>query len=144
MKGQIITIDAMGTQTAIVEKIRSKRADYVLLLKKNQENLYEDVSVYFSDEEEKETIKKQGGYKRTIEKAHGQIEIREYYQKENIRWIGKKKDWKGLKSIGMEEKTIQSEERERKEYRYYISSLKNDIELFQRSVRGHWSVESMH
>ena len=44
----------------------------------------------------------------------------------------------------MEEKTIQSEEGERKEYRYYISSLKNDIELFQRSVRGHWSVESMH
>ena len=73
-------------------------------------------------EEEKETIKKQGGYKRTIEKAHGQIEIREYYQTENIRWIGKKKDWKGLKSIGMEEKTIQSEEGERKEYRYYISS----------------------
>ena len=46
---------------------------------KESGNLYEDVSVYFSDEEEKETIKKQGGYKRTIEKAHGQIEIREYY-----------------------------------------------------------------
>ncbi len=44
----------------------------------------------------------------------------------------------------MEEKTIQSEEGERKEYRYYISSLKNDIELFHRAVRGHWSVESMH
>ncbi len=63
MKGQIVTIDAMVTQTTIVEKIRSKRADYILVLKKNQENLYEDVSVYFSDEEEKETIKKQGGYK---------------------------------------------------------------------------------
>ena len=93
-----------------------------LALKKNQGNLYEDVSVYFSDEEEKETITKQGGYKRSIEKAHGQIEIREYYQTENIRWFGKKKDWKELKSIGMEEKTIQSEEGERKEYRYYISS----------------------
>ena len=31
-----------------------------------------------------------------------------------------------------------------KEFRYYISSLKEDIELFSRAVRGHWSVESMH
>ena len=30
------------------------------------------------------------------------------------------------------------------EYRYYISSLKNDIELFSRAVRRHWSVEVMH
>ena len=79
-----------------------------------------------------------------MEKAHGQIEIREYYQTEEIRWLAQKKEWKGLKSIGMEEKTIQKEGRERKEWRYYISSLKEDVELFRRAVRGHWSVESMH
>ena len=44
----------------------------------------------------------------------------------------------------MEEKTIKNETGEKKEYRYYISSLKEDIELFSRAVRGHWSVESMH
>ena len=44
----------------------------------------------------------------------------------------------------MEEKTIIRGEERKKEYRYYISSLKEDIELFSRSVRGHWSVESMH
>ena len=45
----------------------------------------------------------------------------------------------------MEEKTILAEgKEERKEYRYYISSLKADVELFGRAVRGHWSVESMH
>ena len=144
IKGQVITIDAMGTQIGIAEKVRKKRADYVLALKKNQGTLYEDVTVYFADKEEKEKIKKQGNYKRTIEKAHGQIEIREYYQTENIGWLSKKKEWKGLKSIGMEEKTIRNETGEKKEYRYYISSLKNDIELFHRAVRGHWSVESMH
>ena len=51
---------------------------------------------------------------------------------------------KGLKSVGMEEKTLMKGGLEIKEFRYYISSLKEDIELFSRAVRGHWSVESMH
>ena len=44
----------------------------------------------------------------------------------------------------MEEKTIRKDGMVKKEYRYFISSLKEDIELFSRAVRGHWSVESMH
>ena len=48
IKGQLVTIDAMGTQTAIAEKIKKKRADYVLALKRNQNSLYEDVQEYFS------------------------------------------------------------------------------------------------
>lgn len=145
IKGQVVTIDAMGTQTAIAEKIRSRRGDYVLALKRNQGNLYEDVSLYMKDGEEKKKIREAGNYKRTVEKARSQIEIREYYQTEDIGWIPQKKEWKGLKSIGMEEKTIRAEgKEEKKEYRYYISSLKADAELFSRAVRGHWSVESMH
>ena len=143
IKGHVVTIDAMGTQTAIAEVIRKKRAEYVLAVKKNQGILHEEISLYF-DEEEKKEIKEKGNYKKTVEKAHGQIEIREYYQTETIRFLTKKKEWKGLKSIGMEEKTIKNETGEKKEYRYYISSLKEDIELFSRAVRGHWSVESMH
>lgn len=56
IKGQIITIDAMGTQKAITEKIRRKRADYVLALMGNQTGLYEDVKVYFSDEKIRKEI----------------------------------------------------------------------------------------
>lgn len=145
IKGQVVTIDAMGTQTAIAEKIRSKRADYVLALKRNQGNLWEDVSLYLMDGEVKRKIREKGNYKRTVEKARSQIEIREYYQTEETGWLSQKKEWKGLKSIGMEEKTIRAEgKEEKKEYRYYISSLKTDVELFSRAVRGHWSVESMH
>ena len=144
IKGQVVTIDAMGTQTAIVETIRRKRGEYVLALKGNQKVLCEEVSLFLNDEEEKKKIKQKGIYKKTREKAHGQIEIREYYQTEGIKWLESKKEWKGLKSIGMEEKTIIRGEERKKEYRYYISSLKEDIELFSRSVRGHWSVESMH
>lgn len=72
------------------------------------------------------------------------MERREYYQTDDIRWLTQKKEWKGLKSIGMEKKTIKDEKGERKEYRYYISSLLPEIETFGRAVRGHWSIESMH
>lgn len=144
IKGQIITIDAMGTQTAIVEKIRGKKADYVLALKGNQGSLYEEVKEYFADEELTREIEKSGNYKKTKEKAHGQIETREYYQTEDIRWMIRKKDWKGLKSIAMERKSIEKNGRKKTEYRYFISSLKGDIETISRAVRGHWSIESMH
>lgn len=144
IKGQIITIDAMGTQTAIAEKIKNKRADYVLSLKGNQGRLYEDVKDYFKEDEFKKKIKEKGSYKKTQEKAHGQIETREYYQTEDIRWLEQKKEWKGLKSIIMERKTLEKGGEERIEYRYFISSLKEDIELVGRAVRGHWSIESMH
>lgn len=83
VKGQIITIDAMGTQKEIAEKIRGKRTDYVLALKRNQASLYEAVKLYFQD------VK--------------------YYQTEDIGWLCQKKEWKGLKSIGMEEKKIRDE-----------------------------------
>lgn len=144
VKGQIITIDAMGTQTKIAEKIRSKRADYVLALKKNQGTLYGDVKDYFSDREFQAGIKASGNYMVTIEKARSQTEKREYYQTEDIRWLGQRKEWKGLKSIGMEKKTIEKEGKRKEEYRYFISSLENDIGTLSRAVRGHWSIESMH
>ena len=144
IKGQIITIDAMGTQTAIAEKIRKKRADYVLALKRNQTSLYEDVQEYFSDEEFQKEIRERGNYKKTREKAHGQIEIREYYQTEDIKWISQTKNWKGLNSIVMEKKTLEKDGKRTIEYRYFISSLKSDIRQISRAVRGHWSIESMH
>lgn len=60
IKGQIITIDAMGTQKAIAEKIRKKHADYVLALKGKQTGLYEDVELYFGDRETQNGIREKG------------------------------------------------------------------------------------
>jgi len=74
IKGQIVTIDAMGTQTDIATKIRSKKADYVLGLKGNQETLHDDVKLYFADDE----FLKKCDYHYTVEKARGGIEKREY------------------------------------------------------------------
>ncbi len=70
IKGTIITIDAMGTQTAIAKKIKEKRADYVLAVKENQTNLYNNIKEFFGDKEFLEIIKKMGNYKRTFDKEN--------------------------------------------------------------------------
>ena len=141
IKGTIITTDAMGTQKEIVEKIRKKRADYVLALKGNQGRLLEDVRMYFAD---KEFLEK-SAYKKTVEKARGRIEKREYWQTDDIGWLNQKKEWKGLRSIVLTRNTITSMDGEEKvEERYFISSLKLGIEEIERAVRGHWMVESYH
>lgn len=144
IKKQVVTIDAMGTQTEIAAKIKSKQGDYVLALKGNQGTLYDDVKLYFEDKKFCEAIQKAGGYKKTCELAHGQIETREFFQTEDVKWLPQLKAWKGLKSIGMEHKTIDRNGEIIHEYRYFISSLKQDIDLFSRAVRQHWSVEVMH
>ncbi len=140
IKNSVVTIDAMGTQTAIAEKIESKKGDYVLAVKENQKTLYEDISLYFGDEEHLKKIKDKGNYHRTSEKNHGSADVREYYQTSSINWLTNKEKWKGIKSIGM----VIRHHNGVSERRYYISSLKTDIELFSRAVRGHWSVEAMY
>lgn len=141
IKGTIITTDAMGTQTAIVKKIRQKRADYVLALKANQGSLLEDVREYFTDKE----LREKCAYKRGIEKARGNLEKREYWQTEDISWLSQKKEWAGIKSIIMTRNTITgSDGSTRVEERYFISSLPTNIEEAERAVRGHWMVESYH
>ena len=144
IKGSVITIDAMGTQTEIAEKIRMKHADYTLAVKENQKNLYTEIVGYFQEKEFLEEIKQRKGYKITKEKAHSQIETREYYQCDQIKWMEEKGRWKGIKSIGMICKTTKRGEEQIVEKRYYISSLPLDVELFARTVREHWSVEIMH
>ena len=141
IKGTIITTDAMGTQTAIVKKIRQKRADYVLALKANQGSLLEDVREYFTDKE----LREKCAYKKGIEKARGNLEKREYWQTEDISWLSQKKEWAGIKSIIMTRNTITgSDGSTRVEERYFISSLPTNIEEAERAVRGHWMVESYH
>jgi predicted transposase YbfD/YdcC len=140
IKGHIITTDAMGCQTAISRKIRLKRADYMLALKGNQGGLYEDVKLYFEDAEHCGNC----AYHKTVEKARGGVERREYWQTENIAWLPQKKDWAGLRSIAMTRNTIIKNGEETSETRYFISSLPLDVKETARAIRGHWMVESYH
>lgn len=138
--GHIITTDAMGCQKDIAAKIRKKKADYVLALKGNQETLFDDVKLYFSDRE----LLNKCAYHRTIEKARSGLEEREYWQTDDILWLPQMKEWSGLKSIAMTKNTITKNDKDTTETRYFISSLTVDVKEIARAIRSHWMVESYH
>lgn len=140
IQGHIVTTDAMGTQTKIVKLIRKKRADYVLALKKNQETLYDDVKLYFADLE----LLSGCAYTKAVEKARSSLEIREYWQTDDITWLSQKKHWAGLTSIAMTRNTVVRNGATTTEDRYFISSLPVDVKEVARAIRGHWMVESYH
>ena len=118
VKGQIVTIDAMGTQEKIVKKIIDKKGGYILAVKNNQKELYEDISTYFDDDKKKEIKKAGTNYLATVEKNRSQIEKREYYQIADVSWIYRKERWENLTSIGMVENTIEKDGKITKETRY--------------------------
>ena len=148
VKNSIVTIDAMGTQKKIAEKIIKKKADYVLSLKGNQGTFHKEVIAYFDDARTSGFKDIEVSRKTTQEKGHGRIEKREYYQTEDIGWFQDKKDWKGLKSIGMVKRTITIKDKTSEECAYFISSLEapkgSECELFSKAVRNHWGIESCH
>ena len=118
IKNAVVTIDAMGTQKAIAEKIKSKRGEYVLAVKENQKILFEEISLYFQDADHLNKMKEKGNYVRTSEKNHGSADVREYYQTNNINWITNKEKWTGIKSIGVVIRSYKGVS----EKRYYITT----------------------
>jgi predicted transposase YbfD/YdcC len=139
----VVTIDAMGCQKDIVEKIVEKRADYVLALKGNQPSMYEDVKLFFQDIIAEPTDTKK--YYRDINKDHGRIEYREYWITDDIDWLTNKKEWAHLKSIGMNRCTREEKGNRSVETRYHLCSIPADALIYAKSARGHWGIEnSLH
>jgi len=146
LAGCIVTIDAMGCQTKIVEKIIEKSADYVIALKQNQGNLCKEVEQIF-----KQAIGgKFEGFKasshRTREFNKGREEIREYLIISDVKALIKSSEkWVNLESIGLVESVRIINGKTSIETRYFITSLDNSAELFAKAVRGHWGIEnSLH
>ena len=144
VKGNVITWDALNTQTDNVEAVVSLKGDYVVPVKGNQGNFYNDLILYF-DEKKLEMIKAgQTGsaYLDYKEKRGEKLIHYEYYQTEDVKWYFDRKKWKKLNSIGLVKKTIETLQETKVEYRYYISSLFLNIKLFSNAIRNHWSVEN--
>lgn len=144
VKGCIVTIDAMGCQKEIAEKIVKGEADYVFGLKGNQESLYDDVGLYFGDAMKARQLYTDITKHSTIEKGHGRFEKRYYYLSENVDWLPQKVQWAGFRSIGMVRSVVEKCGKVTEDTRYFISSL-TDVKLFANAVRSHWGIEnSLH
>lgn len=148
IKGSIITIDAMGTQKKIAAKIIEKEAEYVLALKGNQGTFNKEVKEYFEDAMLNDFKDIEVSKKITLEKGHGRIERREYYQTSDINWFEDKSEWENLNSFGMVKRTVTKKSKTTEEIFYYISSLEmpkdKPCDCFAKAVRKHWGVESCH
>ena len=143
LKGLIVTIDAMGCQKKIAEKIVEKKADYLFSLKGNQEKLHEDVKDFFNHELDEKYCERYRIQKLScaVEKDHGRIEKRDYYLCTNLKWLAEKDEWKNLCGIGMARSSRLTKDGESTELRYFITSL-TDVNLAAKAMRAHWSIEN--
>ena len=147
IKGCLVSLDAMGTQRNIADKIIKKDADYLLAVKENQKNLFDATEELFrrSSTSYKKKLKTDN-YELSEKNSHGRNEVRKcrviYLEKE----VGffPHKDWTDISSIIriQSERIIKSTGEISSEVRYYISSAKKSAKEFNNSVRNHWGIEN--
>ena len=145
ISGCVVTIDAMGTQANIAKTIREANADYILSVKENQGHLFEDISTLFAVDQAQNFKYAAFEHKKTVNKGHGRIEVRECWSTSNpgyLNLIRGLENWVGLQSIVMVVCTRIMDGKESKYVRYYISSLPSNAERILQAVRKHWSIEN--
>src|SRR5262249_236136 len=117
-------------------------ADYVCALKGNHAGLLEEVSDFLTSVREDRTAGIAFATSKSVEKDHGRIETRRYWQADAPEWLSEFERWRDLKSVRLVEATREVGQQRATETRYYLSSLPVDIERFAHAVRGHWSIEN--
>mgnify|MGYP001110737529 CR=1 FL=1 len=146
IEGSVITMDAMHCQKETIKKKKEKKADYVVQLKSNQGNFYEDVEAMF-DEKLVDVKEKENNYDiyETIEKNGGRIEKRKCYVIEEIAYFTDYlADWQGLDKIFAIEREVIKKGKITKERSYYLSSINANARELMGYVRKHWQIESFH
>lgn len=140
LAGCIVTADAMHCQKHIAKEIIEADADYALALKGNQGTAFAEVKTFLDDAVSR--TDKALVFLETVEKGHGRLEVRRYWQSEKMDWYADRGQWEALRSVGMVESEREIKGRRTVERRYYLSSLPADIARFAKAVRGHWSIEN--
>ncbi len=139
IEGNIITIDAMGTQTDIADKIIENKADYILSVKGNQKQLLEDIIDEFKFSKSIETDT-------NVDFGHGRIETRKCSVISDFQFIKNEDNkWNKLNQIIKIESTREfknSNKPDEESTRYYISSLEDQAVNYQKNIRSHWGVEN--
>lgn len=141
VKGHIVTIDAMGFQYAIADKILEKGRNYIFSLKGNQGNLSDDVTVYFGKEMLTSTT-----FLIDHDKGYGRLETRKCFVSHDVQWLKERnKNWQSIQSIICIESTRNIKNNVTIENRYYISSLKETPKKMLESIRSYWGIQnSLH
>ena len=144
LSGAIVTLDAMGCQTKIVNQIVNQKADYLITLKKNQGGLYKRVDELFRLASSQDKINSESGNYTVFESSHSRQEKRHYCVLNNVsEIIDKKQKWSNLNSVIRVEYLRQLKSGKTKlQSRYFITSLSQNAKELADYIRGHWSIEN--
>ena len=146
IKKCIVSIDAMGCQTAIAEKIIKQGGNYVLALKGNQGNLHDEVKTFVDIALENNFLNVPHDYHEEVERGHGRVEKRACWvidaKKE---WFPSAQKWKNLNKIIIVKSQRELVDKTTNDTRFYLASPEKLEAPNGLSVtRQHWGVESMH
>jgi predicted transposase YbfD/YdcC len=151
LDGAVVTIDAMGCQRAIAQKILDKKADYILALKGNQGTLREDVELFANEQKANDFNDTTVSRHQTVDGDHGRIETRDVTVIHDVGWLDDRHAWPGMKSVIIVESTrltpgpTRDADKVERETRFYITSLALAACLIGAFVRDHWAIEnSLH
>lgn len=139
LNGCVVTIDAMGTQTAIAKTIRERGADYVLCVKDNHPKLVES---FLLAQAGIGGVLTPSSTTESREEGHGRTEVRRCWAFDAVDRLYKAEQWADLKSFAIVERERTMGTRTSHERCYYISSLPADAPRIARAVRSHWEVEN--
>ena len=142
LRGAIITIDAIGTQTAIAQQIVEGKADYVLALKGNQGSLYQAATDYIEEQMQTDFADVDVRRHTTTETGHGRAETRTYVQLPIPKTLPGADRWASLATLGVVISIVVRGGKETVDIRYFISSLSLGVKRFANAVRSHWSIEN--
>jgi predicted transposase YbfD/YdcC len=145
LSGCLVTIDAMGCQTAIAQAILDAQADYVLAVKENQPTLYAGIVNFFADHMEDEFARSKVSRHVTKERGHGRQETRSYFVCPVPDDLPDADRWPGLTAIGVAISDSLRGDKPSSESRFYILSKRLSARRFAEGARNHWGIEnSLH
>jgi predicted transposase YbfD/YdcC len=145
LKDCIVTIDAIGCQTEIAEKIVAQGGDYLLAAKENQGNLFEAVQEFYDEGQAHGFGSLAVSRFETLEKDHGRIETRRYVWIDKLDWMepSVRNRWKNLAGVGMVERQREIKGKVSVERTFYIGSKGiSSAQVLASAARGHWGIEN--
>ena len=142
IRGAIVTIDAIGCQTAIAKQIVDQGADYLLAVKDNQPTLHEAIRDYFRTALAGEFAGVPMTYHEEVDAGHGRCEVRRCWLVEDLCTLPNPDQWAGLRSIVWVQAERHVGDTVSCEDRYYITTLAGSAQTVGRAVRSHWGIEN--
>ena len=139
----LVTLDAMGCQKAIAQRILERQADYLLVLKANHGNAYEAVQSHFDshcfehDADLRPVVD-------AFDDSHGRLVRRRVFVSPEAATLPALADWPGLRTVLAVEsiRGINGSGKVEADIRYFLSSSSAEAPVLAQAIRRHWSIEN--